>query len=226
MKISCKATFMGLFAVLMMLSNASLLHAGSATLSWKAPTTNADGTPLTDLAGYKLYYGTTSGNFTHSLSVGNVTTYTVSNLTDGLTYYFVTTAVDTSGNESIYSAEESKVILANGSGDTTPPTGSIAINGGAAYANSTTVILTLSATDSGSGMGGGAQMQFSNDGVTWSAAETYATLKAWTLSVGNGSKTISVKFKDVAGNWTTAQIKASITLDTSAPGKPGKPVPK
>jgi hypothetical protein len=34
----------------------------TATLTWDAPTTNADGTPLTDLAGYRIYYGTTSGN--------------------------------------------------------------------------------------------------------------------------------------------------------------------
>jgi hypothetical protein len=31
---------------------------GQATLSWDPPTTNVDGTPLTDLAGYKVYYGT------------------------------------------------------------------------------------------------------------------------------------------------------------------------
>ncbi len=35
----------------------------SATLTWDAPTTNVDGTPLTDLAVYKIYYGTALGNY-------------------------------------------------------------------------------------------------------------------------------------------------------------------
>ena len=81
----------------------TLLFAGSATLSWTRPTTNTDGTPLTDLAGYRIYYGTSSGNYTQSINAGNVTTYTVSNLTAGTTYYFVATAYDTSGYESGYS---------------------------------------------------------------------------------------------------------------------------
>jgi hypothetical protein len=86
----------------------SALFAGDATISWNPPTTNEDNTPLTDLAGYKVYYGAVSGNYSTSINVGNVTTYQISNLTDGLTYYFATTAYDTSGNESVYSNEVSK----------------------------------------------------------------------------------------------------------------------
>ena len=74
-------------------------------LSWDAPSTNEDGTPLTDLAGYKIYYGTASGNYTQNIDVGNVTTYPVTNLTDGLTYYFVVTAYNTPRNESRYSTK-------------------------------------------------------------------------------------------------------------------------
>jgi hypothetical protein len=77
----------------------------NATLSWSQPLTNADGTPLDDLAGYKLYYGTTSGNYTTSIDVGNVTTFVTPNLTWGVVYYFSLTAYDTSGNESGYSNE-------------------------------------------------------------------------------------------------------------------------
>jgi ABC-type glycerol-3-phosphate transport system substrate-binding protein len=43
-------------------SNDSGSSTNSATLTWDAPTTNVDGTPLTDLAGYKVYYGTSLGN--------------------------------------------------------------------------------------------------------------------------------------------------------------------
>src|ERR1700690_1238325 len=74
----------------------------SVTLTWTPPTTNTDGTPLTDLAGYKLYYGTSSGNYGTPINVGNVATYTISNLTSG-SYYFAVTAYDLSGVESNYS---------------------------------------------------------------------------------------------------------------------------
>jgi len=49
-------------SILFFYSYTSPLFAGSALLSWNAPSTNEDGTPLTDLAGYKIYYGTATGN--------------------------------------------------------------------------------------------------------------------------------------------------------------------
>ena len=83
---------------------------GSATLSWAAPATNTDGTALTDLAGYKVYYGTSSGNYTTVVNIGNVLSYTVNNLASGHTYYFAVTAYDSTGLESGYSAEASKTL--------------------------------------------------------------------------------------------------------------------
>lgn len=80
----------------------------TANLAWDAPTTNADGTILTDLAGYKIYYGTTSRGYANVIDVGNVTNYTVGNLSWGIVYFFTVTAYDTAGNESIYSNEVSK----------------------------------------------------------------------------------------------------------------------
>ncbi|WP_317973086.1 hypothetical protein, partial [Paenibacillus sp. CCS19] len=57
------------------------------------------------------------------------------------------------------------------------------------------------------------QMRFSNDGTTWSAWEAYAAAKSsWTLSTGDGTKTVSVQLKDAANNITT--ISDTITLDT------------
>jgi hypothetical protein len=82
-------------------------------LTWNAPTLNADGTPLDDLAGYIVYYGTSSGNYSQGISVGNVTTFTVDNLNDDLTYYFAATAYDISGNQSGYSNEVSKIMLSS-----------------------------------------------------------------------------------------------------------------
>ena len=80
-----------------------------ASLSWDAPITNADGTPLTDLAGYKIYYGISSGDYSVIINVGNVTAYRVRNLAPG-TYYFAVTAYDKEGNESAYSNERIKII--------------------------------------------------------------------------------------------------------------------
>jgi hypothetical protein len=78
---------------------------GTIILDWDAPTTNADGTALTDLGGYRIRYGTTPGVYDHSIDVGNVTTYTLIGLTKGQMYYAVATAYDISGNESGYSNE-------------------------------------------------------------------------------------------------------------------------
>jgi len=95
-----------------------MIYAASVVLSWGAPSSNADGTPLNDLAGYNIYYGTASGNYSESIDVGDVLTYQVNNLSTGVTYYFTTTAYDTSGNESGYSNEISKSFAAP---DTTAP---------------------------------------------------------------------------------------------------------
>jgi hypothetical protein len=82
---------------------------GNATLSWHAPTANADGTPLTDLAGYRIYYGTSSGAYSAIIDAGNRTTYVINNLASG-TYYFAVTAYNASGKESSYSSEVKKII--------------------------------------------------------------------------------------------------------------------
>lgn len=126
-------------------------------------------------------------------------------------YVKVVVGIGTSGTGILYADDAVLVVV-----DTTPPEGTIKINNDAAYTNSTTVTLTLSATDSESGMGSGAQMQFSNDNVTWSTPEAYATTKLWTLTSGDGTKTVYVKYKDVAGNWSSP-VWDTIILDTANP---------
>lgn len=84
------------------ISSGSGSGTGVATLAWNAPTTNADGSTLTDLAGYKIYFGVTPGVYTKSIDVGSNTTHQVSNLTVGTTYYFTVTAYNTAGIESNY----------------------------------------------------------------------------------------------------------------------------
>jgi len=87
------------------------VFAGEASLSW-----NANGEA--DLAGYKVHYGTSSENYGTPIDVGNVTSHTLTGLTNGATYYFALTAYDTSSNESDFSTEVSKDIPG---GDTTAP---------------------------------------------------------------------------------------------------------
>ncbi|HXS80505.1 MAG TPA: putative Ig domain-containing protein [Gammaproteobacteria bacterium] len=84
---------------------------GSATLTWLPPTTNTDGSALTDLAGYKVYWGTSQGTYPNSTSLANpgLATYVVTNLASG-TYFFVVTAYNSAGVESAFSGVASKAI--------------------------------------------------------------------------------------------------------------------
>ncbi len=94
--------------------------------------------------------------------------------------------------------------------DLTPPVGNISINAGATTTVSSSVNLALSATDNASGV---TQMRFSNDGVTFGAAIAYTTSAPWTLTSGNGLKTVYVQYRDGAGNWSSAIITDTITLE-------------
>lgn len=115
--------------------------------------------------------------------------------------------------------------------DSTPPTGTLRIGGGAATTASLLVSLELSATDPGpdaSGMGAGAQMRFSNDGANWSPAVPYAdSVAGWDLSAyggdaAPGTKTVHARLRDAAGNWSTDAITASVDY---LPGPGGSPPP-
>ena len=77
---------------------------GAATLSWQAPDQNTDGTPLTDLAGYKIYFGTAPNDLSREIDVAGVgvTNYVVDNLPYG-TYYFSIRAYTSTGVESALS---------------------------------------------------------------------------------------------------------------------------
>lgn len=87
------------------------VSAGSISLSWTAPTTNADGSPLSDLSGYRVYYGTASGFYTDSVTINNPGTLstTISNLPAD-TYYVVVRAFNSMNTESQASVEVSKTI--------------------------------------------------------------------------------------------------------------------
>ncbi|OGF47566.1 MAG: hypothetical protein A2452_11580 [Candidatus Firestonebacteria bacterium RIFOXYC2_FULL_39_67] len=98
--------------------------------------------------------------------------------------------------------------------DTTGPTNcSIVINNGDSYTNNTTVALAVYAEDADSGV---SEMQFMNETGSWSTPEAYAVTKSWNITGGDGVKTVNVRYKDNAGNWSEI-ISGTITLDTTGP---------
>jgi hypothetical protein len=92
--------FLGLLVWLAGLGHAA---ADSLVLDW-----NPGDSPV--VTGYFIYYGTNSGSYPNKIDAGNVTSFTLTNLAAGVTYYFTATAYDANGNESVYSNETSFVL--------------------------------------------------------------------------------------------------------------------
>ena len=84
---------------------------GSASLQWVAPTENTNGTPLMNLAGYRIYYGTSASAMTQTVQIANssINTYLVANLTPA-TWFFEVKAYTTANVESSASPVASKTI--------------------------------------------------------------------------------------------------------------------
>lgn len=83
---------------------------GSATLTWTRPTLNTDGSALTDLYSYRIYYGASSSALNNSVVVnGDLTSHTISNLATG-TWYFAISSINASGVEGSRSNPASKTL--------------------------------------------------------------------------------------------------------------------
>jgi hypothetical protein len=83
----------------------------SVTLSWQAPTQNEDGTALTDLTGFEVYYGQAPGQYTQTLPLPSaaMTSVTIEDLAPA-TWYFAVKAVNSTGTHSSFSNEAWKII--------------------------------------------------------------------------------------------------------------------
>jgi hypothetical protein len=209
-------------------------QAAQVTLAW-------DPNSEPDLSGYKLYYGTSSGNYSNTISLGLVTTYTVTNLTDGVTYFFALTAFDAEGFESAKSNEVSYTppasqftltVSKNGTGTgtvTNAPTGTTF--------NAGTVVSLTAAADANSvfsGWSGACSGTTNPCTVTMNAnAAVTATfaIKTYTLTAGAGtngsiSPTGGINVNHGASQTfiitpNTGYRIAGVTVDGVAQGTPG-----
>ena len=117
---------------------------------------------------------------------------------------------DAAGN---WSAVSNDTILL----DTTRPTGTVSINGGAATTTSSNVTLNLTADD---GTGSGVASVLISNTNDFSAATPIpaAASVPWTLTAGDGSRTVYVKWIDQAGNVSASPVSDSITVDAPPTG--------
>ena len=109
-QILIKAVLIPLFFVLCTIPSPTAL-AATVNLAWN-PSTGSN------IAGYRIYYGTSSRNYSNSVNAGNKTSYSVSGLTAGKKYYFAATAYNTSNSESAYSSELAYTIPTTSSSST------------------------------------------------------------------------------------------------------------
>lgn len=144
-----------IFTFLILLSTLALSQSALAakiTLAWDA---NTD----PDVAGYKVYYGTSSKSYEGSVDVGNVTACTIAGLKGGQTYYFAVTDYNKSNSESGYSNEVSGVATESSLPTSdTPPTITVSLSSGSPTSAETTYTQSSSSSDTtqnkGSGGGG------------------------------------------------------------------------
>jgi len=151
----------------------------------------------------ETYYRVNNGQ-TQNVSTNDQPQITLESANNTLEYW----SVDNVGNEELPHNVLTGIKL-----DRTPPTGSIFIGGNLTYVNSTSVILTLFASDAVSGV---AQMHFSNDNMTWSDWDAFNSSRNWSLVSGDGPKTVYAQFMDNAA-LVSDTYSANAMLDTTAP---------
>lgn len=206
-------------------------------LAWDANTE-------TNLSGYKVYYGTSSRTYGTPINAGNVTTYTVTNLSNG-TYYFAVTAYNTTGQESGYSNEVVATLSCtysisplSQSFSLQAATGTIAVSaeagcGWTASSGASWITITSGSTGSGSG-----SISYAVDANTSMAPRT-ATITAagqiFTIiqsgiscsfaiapasqAVGSGAQTGTVSVTASSGcTWTAASNVSWITVTSGSSG--------
>jgi PKD repeat protein len=174
----------------------------ATTLNWLPPTTNSDGSALVDLSGYSIYYGATSGHYTNSIDVGNVTTYTFTNLPKG-TYYFVVAAYDSARNQSVNSNE-----IAKTEADSSVPT----VDAFTIPSASSSLTFNISSFAASDDVGvTGYLINESSEPPGPAAPGWSAAIPASYTAASSGTHTLYAWAKDGAGNVSTSR-SATITI--------------
>lgn len=177
---------------------------GAYTVFWAAATDTPSG-----IASYELQEREgLEGTWVTVNSAVTTTSLALTGRQPGVRYYYRVRATNRAGWVGPFSGVSDGMAV-----DNVAPSGTMVINNDAPGTASTSVTLTLAATDDFSGV---SQMRFSNTGSTYSAWEAYNTTKTWTLTTGAGTKTVYVQFRDVATNMSAAATD-TILLDTTAP---------
>ncbi len=151
-----------------------------------------------------MYSGVTSGNYSNSVVVGNVTTNTAPGLTSGVTYFFAITAYDASGLESVFSNEVGYTVPLSNS---LPTIALTAPANGASYTSPATINLAASVTANGHTI---SKVQFYN-GATLLGEDTSAPYSSIWSNVTAGSYSLTARVMYDAGS-TVASSASSVTV--------------
>lgn len=168
---------------LVILAPSSLLvpnaHPAQVTLAW-------DANPDPSVTGYKVHYGTSSGIYQEVIDTGNVTSWTIPNLSDGIPLYFAVTDYTSSGTESGYSNE-------------------------VVYNPSSACDYSISPTDQSFNFSGGSGTVkvTTQTGCTWAANSN----ASWILITSNGSKAGSAAVNySISLNDTTTSRSGTVSI--------------
>jgi hypothetical protein len=196
--------------VLMLVTNVVSVEAASLSVTWSAPATNADGTPLTDLASYRIYLGTSSPACpgtpfrtvtapTATPTAGQTVSTVLTGLTAGTTYFSRITAVDSSGNESVCSAAASAVARGDFGVTPTGATSFGSVTTGTAVDRTFTVQNTSAASISG----------------TATVAAPFSVVSGGTFTVAAGaSQTVTVRFQPTTTGTFASNVVFTVGSDT------------
>ena len=188
----------------------------NATVSGKtANFTSAASDPDGSIASISWTFKDSTGTVLGT-ATGTTATYTFPAFST--TYTVVNTVVDNGGGSATNTALNCTVTTGGDpvAGNGGPNAGTITIADDATYTNTTIVTLNI-AKASGPAP---SQMRFSNDGSTWGALVAFGTTASWTLTTGDGTKTVYARFYDSTGTLYSAQMTDTVILDTTAPGSP------
>lgn len=193
---------------------AQAVTASSVTLAWNP-------SPSSNVAGYMIYYGTSSGNYISAVPVSNVTNVTIRGLSGGTTYYFAATSIDSAGNQSDPSPEISaavgSTVITSQPSDQSVATGQTATFSIGAIGTG----LSYQWTFNDSPIGGATGSSLTLNNVTAAQAGSYAVnvMSGSTGSVSSSPATLTV-YPTAAANLAAAAAPAG-QFAVAVSGVPG-----